>query len=262
MVMRIVRGALISLALLAVVFYVVFGGILFGNLPSVRDAPIAPRVVQLVDGYVNVFAIDAGDGQVVLVDAGDDPTGAAILAGLSRLGHAPSAVKAILLTHGHPDHTAGARLFPEARVYAFAPDAPIAAGEKRAGGPLPRFISTPAEKTARVTDLLTDGQKIVVGTATVTAHHIPGHTGGSAAFEYEGTLFLGDSATGREDGTVVSAPWVLSDDVAQNVASLAALRDRLAAEGRAIRTLAFGHSGPRRANDAAALLAPPPLMTP
>lgn len=258
--MKIVRVLLVIVALLAVVFYVVFGNMVFGNMPAVADAEIAPGVVQIVDGYVNAFFVEGGPGQVALIDAGNDPAGTAVLASLGRRGHQPSDVKAILLTHGHPDHTAAAHLFPGAAVYAFPADAPVAAGEKRAAGPLPKLLDTPKEKTVKVTHPLTDGEVVRVGTATITAFLVPGHTGGSAAYLYEGVLFVGDSANGRADGTVVSAPWVVSDDCDQNVASLAELRERFTREGRSVKVLAFGHSGPKTGGGLMAALAPPPTI--
>ncbi len=44
----------------------------------------------------------------------------AILAALGRRGLAASSVSAISLTHGHGDHVAGCRLFPDAKIYALA----------------------------------------------------------------------------------------------------------------------------------------------
>src|SRR5438552_2787460 len=61
-------------------------------------------------------------GGAVLIDAGLDPSAEAIRAELARRGMGPSAVRAILLTHGHRDHWGGAAQFPQARVYLGAED--------------------------------------------------------------------------------------------------------------------------------------------
>ena len=236
----------VALAGLLIAAFLVLRPMIMGNLPATHGEELAPGVFQLVDGYVSVFALDAGEGRFVLVDAGNDPEGKAILGWLGSRGLGPSAVRAIVLTHGHPDHIAGAHLFPEAALYAFAGDTAIVQGEGRAKGPLPRLMDTPVEKRARVTHTLTDGQAVVVGTATVTAYAVPGHTAGSAAFVYGSTVVLGDNANGKTDGTVVAAPWVVSDDTAENLRSLGALRTRLAARAPAIDVLAFAHSGPMR----------------
>ena len=70
------------------------------------------RIVK--DGIVSMAVVPIGTGEVALIDAGNDSSGKAILAELTRRGLGPSAVKGILLTHGHPDHTAGI-LLPSAR---------------------------------------------------------------------------------------------------------------------------------------------------
>src|ERR1700693_1580071 len=68
------------------------------------------RIVK--DGIVSVAVVPVGPGEVALIDAGNDKTGKAILAELSRQHLGPEAVKYILLTHGHPDHTAAIHVFP------------------------------------------------------------------------------------------------------------------------------------------------------
>ncbi len=254
---RVLQIVAVIVGLFAVLFYVVLGPMVFGNLPMVQGEQVAPGVTQIVDGYVSVFAIDAGDGAVVLIDAGNDASGAAILGWLKEKGLEPSAVRAILLTHGHPDHIAGAHLFPAAQVHAFPGDAAIVSGEGRAKGPLPKLMDTPVEKRAKVTHPLTDGQVIVVGTATLTAYHVPGHTAGSAVFRYGKTLFLGDNANGRDDGTIISAPWVVSDDTEENRRALRALVARLYESGTTVDALAFSHSGPMRGRALLRALAPP-----
>ncbi len=218
---------------------------IFGGNQKVTKQALGPHSLQVVDGYVTTFVLDGGEGQLALVDCGNDPTGAALLEALREAHHSAANVKAIFLTHGHPDHTGACHLFSGAQVYAFEADVKLAAGEARAKGPLPSKMSMPAEKRVKVTQTLTDGQTVNVGALAVRAFALPGHTGGSAAYLAEGVLYLGDSASGRDDGkSIKSAPWLFSDDSPQNVAELGKLSARLKAEHAAVTTLAFGHSGP------------------
>ena len=102
---------------------------------ATREPPDGPRVVAAQD----VAGVEAGGAYAwvvrtahgaVLVDAGLDASGTAILAELARQGVATGEVRAILITHGHPDHYAAAMLFPQAAVHAGAADIPMMGGDK------------------------------------------------------------------------------------------------------------------------------------
>jgi glyoxylase-like metal-dependent hydrolase (beta-lactamase superfamily II) len=96
----------------------------------------------------------------------------------------------------------------------------------------------------RVTRRLRDGEVVTVGTATIRVYAVPGHTAGSAAYLVNDVLFVGDSAQIESDGTLRPAPWLATDDRAQNRASLRRLRERLAADGVRLRAIVAAHSGP------------------
>src|SRR6266852_4648173 len=87
-----------------------FGAILYsvvgGNTEITDGATPAPDVRIIKDGFRSPLAVvvDVGEGHVVLIDAGYDPKGAALLAELARRKVGPDAVTAIFFTHGHPDH--------------------------------------------------------------------------------------------------------------------------------------------------------------
>lgn len=231
---------LLVVAVVAALFVPVFTGV----KPSVNGTHLEGGAVQVLDGYVSAFLLPAGDGAVALVDCGNDPSGTGILEALRLWGLGPEAVKAIFLTHGHPDHLAACHLFKDAEVYAFAADAKIAAGLERPKGPVPSRFDTPPEKVILVTKMLMDGETVTVGTLNVKAYAVPGHTGGSAAFLADGVLYLGDSVSARSDGkTLKAAPWVFSDDTVQNLASLKKLHARLKEENAVVKLLAPAHSG-------------------
>ncbi|HVW27991.1 MAG TPA: MBL fold metallo-hydrolase [Polyangiaceae bacterium] len=214
---------LLLAAAAAVVFYIAFGR----NSAIVDGQRIAPGVSVVKDGFVGIFVLDAGPGKVALVDAGNDKEGKAILAALAKRSLTPASVSAIFLTHGHPDHTAGCKLFPSAEVYAMAPDIPLVGD------------------AARVTHPLKDGDVVEVGPELrVEAFAVPGHTRGSAVYFARGVLFFGDSAGASKDGAVMKAVSLFSKDSAQNVASLKAFESRLLPRSSEVKELAFAHTGP------------------
>jgi glyoxylase-like metal-dependent hydrolase (beta-lactamase superfamily II) len=218
----------------AVAVYSVFGGV-----RSPEAEVIDQLGYTLVDTYVTVTVVDVGGGRVLLVDAGNDPTGAPILAAMSAAGHRAQDVEAVLLTHGHQDHVAALDQFPGADVYALEPEGPYLRGEVAYHGPVPALFGR--QPPRRVTRYLEDGEVLQIGARRVEALWIPGHTAGSAAWLVDDVLFIGDSASFLADGRAVGAPWVFSDDTAQNRASLAGLRERLA--GRTIRRTLSSHTG-------------------
>jgi hydroxyacylglutathione hydrolase len=222
-VLRWVAAVLLLLVLVvAGAFYLAFGR----NKPIVDGLVLAPGVQTVKDGFVSVFVLDVAPGVVTLIDCGNDKEGKALLGALRTRGLGPSAVAAIFLTHGHPDHVAGCKLFPGAQVYAFPEDVPLI-GDR-----------------AKVTHFLKDAEGSNVGGLHVETFAMPGHTPGSAAYLADGVLFFGDSASGATDGTLMAAVRFFSDNPKQNVASLKALAERLRLRANEVKVLAFAHSGP------------------
>jgi glyoxylase-like metal-dependent hydrolase (beta-lactamase superfamily II) len=98
---------------------------------------IAPGVHSLGQrrgGHVHAFLLDDGHGLTV-IDTLFDTDGGRILSAINRLGHTPSDLKQIVLTHGHRSHL-GALAAPKRRtgatVYAHEWEADIIAGERKA----------------------------------------------------------------------------------------------------------------------------------
>ncbi len=198
------------------------------------------RIVK--DGIVSVAFVPIGSGEVALIDAGNDKSGKAILAELTRRQLGTDAVKAILLTHGHPDHTAAILLFPDAQVMALGPEVALVEGRAGAHGPLTRLMPVSATGL-KVTRALQDGEMVMLDQVTVRVIAVPGHTAGSAAYLVRGVLFVGDAADTTSDSRIKPAPWVFSDSQAQDRASLVHLDQRLIQNGSDVKAIAFAHSG-------------------
>lgn len=166
---------------------------------------LAPNPSPMTLDGTNTWLLGESGGPVIVVDPGpDDPAHlAAVRAELDRRDQVPAL---ILLTHGHPDHAAGARLF------AAAFGVPV-----RALDPVHRLGSEGLE----------GGDVVAVGDVEAHVVATPGHTSDSLSFSLprERAVLTGDTLLGR--GTTVVA-WP-DGSLALYLASLERLR-RLAAE--------------------------------
>jgi glyoxylase-like metal-dependent hydrolase (beta-lactamase superfamily II) len=234
-----ILGLVIGTLVLAVV--VLLAVTLMGRRPIVDGYEVnGIRVIK--DSTVTVGVLSLGEREVALIDTGNDDTGKAILAELSRRQLGPEAVKTILLTHGHPDHMAGVHLFPRAQVLALTSEIPLIEGRTSLQGPL-RFFFRRHPTGIRVTRALGDGERVTLGRLVLRVFAIPGHSPGCAAYLVSDVLFLGDSADATKEGRLRGAPWLFSDSQAQNRASLVQLAERLVREKVTVKALVLSHSG-------------------
>lgn len=236
-----------SVALIVVVLIVAVVAVIavtFMGRQSITDGFETNGIRIVKDGIVSIAIVPVGAGQVALVDAGNDGDGKAVLAELSRRQMGPDAVIAILVTHGHQDHTAGIKLFPRARVMALDREVGAIEGVEGFHGPLTQLM--PVRPTGvKVAWPVRDRETVIVGDIPVRVFAVPGHTAGSAAYLVNGVLFLGDAADTNDAGEIKGSPWIFSDSQAQDRASLVRLADRLQEEHANVKALAFAHSGVR-----------------
>jgi hydroxyacylglutathione hydrolase len=198
------------------------------------------RVIK--DGITSFAVVPIDDRQVVLIDAGNDQAGKAVLAELTRRGIGPDAVSTIFLTHGHPDHTGAVHLFPNAQVMSLEAEVPLVEGRAGSKGPVTRlFPVSPTGITVR--RALHGGDVVTVGATPIRVYAVPGHTAGSAAYLVNGVLLVGDAADVKSDGSLQGAPWIFSDSQAEDRASLVRLEQQLAGDGVEVKAIVPAHSG-------------------
>jgi hydroxyacylglutathione hydrolase len=229
----------ILIAVLAGLFWYLFGGLQGQTVGLSLGAGAEP----VYDGFVTVFMLDAGNGQVALIDAGNDTAGAAILAALQKRNAGPDNVTAIFITHAHPDHDAAIALFPKATVYAMSREVPVAEGKEAYESVFSRLTGRFNPHPFQVTHPLDDGEKVTAGNLEVTAFLVPGHTSGSGAYLINGVLYLGDAGMINTKQQVIGPSKAFSNDSAQGMVSLKHLAEELQPRADEVKVLATAHSG-------------------
>jgi glyoxylase-like metal-dependent hydrolase (beta-lactamase superfamily II) len=135
-----------------------------------------------LDGTNSWLLAEPGARVAVLVDPGpDDPGHLAAL--LSAAEHLDTRIDQILLTHGHADHSAGARSLHD-----------------RTGAPV-RALD-PAHRLGG--EGLVDGDVVTVGGLELSVVATPGHTTDSLTFllPADGALLTGDTVLGRGSAVI------------------------------------------------------------
>jgi glyoxylase-like metal-dependent hydrolase (beta-lactamase superfamily II) len=113
-------------------------------------------------------------------------------------------LKAVLLTHGHFDHTMGGEIFNELEIplYGHKDDAPMFAD---VGAQLTRFGMQHVECKLQINHWLEQGQTITLLGQPCEIRHVPGHCPGNILFYFprEKKAFVGDAlfngSIGRTD---------------------------------------------------------------
>jgi glyoxylase-like metal-dependent hydrolase (beta-lactamase superfamily II) len=153
--------------------------------------PITTRATALLaanpgwmtlDGTNSWLLLEPGGHAAVLVDPGpDDPGHLAALVAAAQ--DRDARIDLILLTHGHPDHAAGARSLHE-----------------RTGAPV-RALD-PAHRLGG--EGLTGGEVLEVGGLELSVVETPGHTSDSLTFHLpaDGALLTGDTILGRGSAVI------------------------------------------------------------
>ena len=220
-----------------------------------RPAPtqVAPGVHRLGDHVVNFYLIEDPDG-LVLVDAGTPAHLKQLTNLLAGLDRSLADVRAVLLTHGHADHTGLAHALREAGadLWIHEPDAAILRDGPRSSmrhakperSMLPYLLRRPSAlavplrlaRDGAFTAPAVPGARVFYGDQVLKdvpgaplAVALPGHTPGSAAYSFtdRGLLFTGDALVTADAFSDRTGPTIVSRCFTHDSAAALAALDRL-----------------------------------
>jgi hydroxyacylglutathione hydrolase len=118
----------------------------------------------------------------LLIDPGDEPEKIKEALGGRQ-------VAAMLLTHGHWDHTGALHAFPDVPIYIHKADAHMLRMTRFTAG---SFVQDVQPRPAP-TDFVTDGQILKLAGITLQVLHTPGHTPGGVCYRVGDDIFTGDT---------------------------------------------------------------------
>lgn len=196
--------------------------------------------------------------ELTLIDTGAAGSAQTIADAVTGLGLTTAAIKRIVLTHGHNDHTGNAaevRAWHGAPVFAHRADAPLVRGE--VGPPEPvlmdwerplydEIVPTVPDAVPCPVDVELESGEVLPFGGGAQVLSVPGHTDGSIAIflpEHR-VLFTGDTIACHEDQVILG---VFNSDPGRALESL-----RHQAE-LAVDIACFGHGDPVVGGAAAAL---------
>jgi glyoxylase-like metal-dependent hydrolase (beta-lactamase superfamily II) len=219
---------------------------------------IAPGVHRAGSRSVNFYLVEDHDG-ITVIDAGLPAFWPSLLAAVDATGRTLTDIRAVLITHGHPDHIGLAerlRVEVGADIWVHQADAPMLAEPGRPfkhwkpersllsyawrrptalRGPLHLArngaLRVPTTQHTRTFDSTT----VLDVPGRPTAVPVPGHTNGSVAYVFEGhdTVFTGDAIVTEDTSTGHTGPGLISAAFTQSTP------DAL----RSLRTLATLNAG-------------------
>ena len=196
---------------------------------------VAPGVYRLGDDVVNFYLIEEPDG-LVLVDAGLPAHLGQLREHLAGSGRSLTDVRAVLLTHGHPDHTGLARTLQQTGtgIWVHQQDAAILRDGPRSAmrharperSMLPYLLRRPtaiaaplhlARKGAFTAPATPDvrvfgaDQRVDEVPGRPQTVHLPGHTPGSTGYLFpeRGLLFTGDALVTHDGLTGHTGPTLV-----------------------------------------------------
>jgi glyoxylase-like metal-dependent hydrolase (beta-lactamase superfamily II) len=239
------------------------------------ETPSIAKFYPLMEsfGRVHAYLLDDGEG-LTLIDSLRDKQGKVIFEALKSLGRSPADVQRIILTHAHPTHVNGAAALKEASkapVYAPVREQAIFEGRRPSNRttwvPQRPYRLLPQQFLLNLQNVLwNSGQRPdILNVRPVQIDHLiendnqtigpviafntPGHSPGSTSFYWPetATLFAGDIIV---TWPIVEPGWKgLTENYAENLATLRRLVTLFEGRGWQIRKFACGHGPPLAVED-------------
>jgi glyoxylase-like metal-dependent hydrolase (beta-lactamase superfamily II) len=226
---------------------------------DIEPALVADGVVRLGTDLVHWYLLEEG-GRVVVVDGGLPPYRPQLERGLALLGNATSDIEAIVLTHGHGDHTGIVEPLREelgVPVYVHKDDEELTTTGKSFGKTeasplgylrhpqawklLGHFKTSGKSPPVQAVQTFGDGAELPGG---LRAIHTGGHTSGHVVLLHEGkrVLFAGDLICTLNPLTGGRGPELLPR--ALNLSSATMLDSLTKLERLDVDSILFGHGDP------------------
>ena len=150
-----------------------------GTAPARQSPPREQWYAEPVKVFDNLYfvgqteysawAVKTSDGIILIDTIFDYSVEAEVVEGLKKLGLDPSTIKYAVVSHGHGDHSGGAKYLQDrfgTRIVMGAPDWELVARSTRDPAPKRDIVAT-------------DGQQLTLGDTTLTLYLTPGHTPGT-----------------------------------------------------------------------------------
>lgn len=231
-------------------------GYLDGTLDVMRNVDLDKAKQILTDAFrparrtsVNTFLIHS-KGRTAIVDTGSgsylQPTAGFVQRNLAASGIDPKSIDTVLLTHMHPDHSAGLTdmtngqlLFPDAELVMHENELPhwfddgaMAKADERSAKLFFQAGREQVEPYKKQTRLFKNGE-VFPGVTAVPSHgHTPGHTAYLIASGNDQLMIWGDTVHVPEVQTAFpEAGMAFDTDLAAAAASRKRMFDRVAADG-------------------------------
>jgi metallo-beta-lactamase class B len=212
--------------------------------PVIQPAKIFDNVYVIGNAGTVAYVIQTSAGLMMIDALGANQVESDLLPGFAKLGLDPAQVRTILVAHGHADHFGGSAYFQQkfgSKVYVSAADWTVMETPPRGrgpGAPAPVDSARGAVSRGRAAAApprrdgeLRDGESVTLGTVSVRAVAVPGHTPGSMGFIVP-VIDRGERHVAALFGGSWLTPGLLNDQAMQTyIASVARFRKAAADAG-------------------------------